>query len=608
MRDELYIDGTKVDMGESGVSLEYRSNILTDISKIVSNFSYTIKLPKTKNNLRLIECAHIPSAVSSFPYLPHVGTLLRDGVQIVDGANVVLMSVSDTIEIALSWGNANGFSKIIEFEGNIDDLDYGLDDYIFWRYDISPDEDTPIMNYGFRSMEKHVSYHPVVSAKWLLDRIQSQFGVNFLFPSDKQDILQLLKIPLLKKEDAQKHVDANKVTLRLGGFKKESDDISGAFDYRLLYSNENSSYYINYIGNPLVESFQPMYANLEIDARFVATVIVSGNLLYKDGVLVQVVKVESGEVLDEIKPYEVIVLDEADFIYECRYDSSFCLNPYESEFMLRVRTLWATVSFPAVLTPGSITLEAKASEVGADIQDYNKYFTIPNLPSIKLIDFIKSIAYMLGVFAVPGDNNDIHFISFDTVIENKSNAVDWSGRVLFNDYGDVARNISYQLNDFTQKNWFRYKEDDNVTENYDSFIAVENRALDYERDAVSLPFSACDTLGGVASIPMYSYNDDGELEYDSGMNPRIVLYDSETRSGVFYPLRWEELIRQHYASYQEVVRQPKVIKELVLLSAPELAVLDLLKPVYIRQYGSYFAIVKVKTKENNICEVELLKI
>lgn len=133
---------------------------------------------------------------------------------------MVLMSVSDTIEIALSWGNANGFSKIIEFEGNIDDLDYGLDDYIFWRYDISPDEDAPIMNYGFRSTEKHVSYHPVVSAKWLLDRIQSQFGVKFLFPSDKQDILQLLKIPLLKKEDAQKHVDANRVLLTLNGLKK----------------------------------------------------------------------------------------------------------------------------------------------------------------------------------------------------------------------------------------------------------------------------------------------------------------------------------------------------------------------------------------------------
>lgn len=602
MRDELYIDGTKVDMGESGVSLEYRSNILTDISKIVSNFSYTIKLPKTKNNLRLIECAHIPSAVSSFPYLPHVGTLLRDGVQIVDGANVVLMSVSDTIEIALSWGNANGFSKIIEFEGNIDDLDYGLDDYIFWRYDISPDEDAPIMNYGFRSTEKHVSYHPVVSAKWLLDRIQSQFGVKFLFPSDKQDILQSLKIPLLKKEDAQKHVDANRVTLTLNGLKKTD----GAFRfYQLLFYGLVQSYYIEYYKDGIFTSaFKPKFNDLQLNYSIDCKLVYVGGA-YKNGGYLDIVDADTGEIIDQVNACEVI--DRGNDNYECHFKKDLSLEPYNKTIYIST-TVSKTGDDSVNLVFGSITLEAKVSEVGADIGEYNKFFTIPNLPSIKLIDFIKSIAYMLGVFAVPGDNNDIRFISFDSVIENKSNAVDWSGRVLFNDYGDVARNISYQLNDFTQKNWFRYKEDDNVTENYDSFIAVENRALDYERDAVSLPFSACDTLGGVASILLYSYNDDGELEYDSGMNPRIVLYDSETRSGVFYPLRWEELIRQHYASYQEVVRQPKVIKELVLLSAPELAVLDLLKPVYIRQYGSYFAIVKVKTKENNICEVELLKI
>lgn len=602
MRDELYIDGTKVDMGESGVSLEYRSNILTDISKIVSNFSYTIKLPKTKNNLRLIECAHVPSAVSSFPYLPHVGTLLRDGVQIVDGANVVLMSVSDTIEIALSWGNATGFSKIIEFEGNLDDLDYGIDDYIFWRYDISPDEDAPIINYGFRSTEKHVSYHPVVSAKWLLDRIQSQFGVNLLFPSDKQDVLQSLKIPLLKKEDAQKHVDANRVTLTLNGLKKTDGTLRV---YQLMFYGLVSSYYVEYYSDSvLISAFKPKFNNMQLNYSIDCKLIYVGSA-YKNGGYLDIVDADTGEIIDQVNAFEVI--DRGNDNYECHFKKDLSLEPYDKTIYIST-TVSKTGNDSVSLVSGSITLEAKVSEVGADIGEYNKYFIIPNLPSIKLIDFVKSIAYMLGVFAVPGENNDIRFISFDTVIENKSNAVDWSGRVLFNDYGDVARNISYQLNDFTQKNWFRYKEDDNVTENYDSFIAVENRALDYERDAVSLPFSACDTLGGVASIPLYSYNDDGELEYDSGMNPRIVLYDSETRSGVFYPLRWEELIRQHYASYQEVVRQPKVIKELVLLSAPELAVLDLLKPVYIRQYGSYFAIVKVKTKENNICEVELLKI
>lgn len=602
MRDELYIDGAKVDMGESGVSLEYRSNILTDISKIVSNFSYTVKLPKTKNNLRLIECAHMPSAVSSFPYLLHVGTLLRDGVQIVDGANVVLMSVSDTIEIALSWGNATGFSKIIEFEGNLDGLDYGVDDYIFWRYDISPDEDVPIINYGFRTTEKHVTYHPVVSAKWILDKIQSQFNVNLLFPSDKLDILQSLKIPLLKKEDAQKHVDANRVTLTLSGLNKTD----GALRYyQLMFYGLVQSYYIEYYNDgSFISAFKPNFKNLQLNYSIDCSLVYVGSA-YKNGGYLDIVDADTGEIIDQVNAYEVF--DKGNDNYECHFKKDLSLDPYDKTIYIST-TVSKSGDDSVRMVSGFITLEAKVSEVGADIGEYNKYFTIPNLPSIKLIDFIKSIAYMLGVFAVPGENNDIHFVSFDSVIENKSNAVDWSSRILLNDYGDVARNISYQLNDFTQKNWFRYKEDDDVTGNYDSFIVVENRALVYERDAVSLPFSACDALGDVASIPLYSYNDDGELEYDSGVNPRIVLYDSETRSCVFYPLRWEELIQQHYASYQEVVRQPKVVKEQVLLSAPELAVLDLLKPVYIRKYGSYFAIVNVKTKENNISEVELLKI
>lgn len=602
MRDELYIDGAKVDMGESGVSLEYRSNILTDISKIVSNFSYTVKLPKTKNNLRLIECAHMPSAVSSFPYLPHVGTLLRDGVQIVDGANVVLMSVSDTIEIALSWGNATGFSKIIEFEGNLDGLDYGVDDYIFWRYDISPDEDVPIINYGFRTTEKHVTYHPVVSAKWILDKIQSQFNVNLLFPSDKLDILQSLKIPLLKKEDAQKYVDANRVTLTLSGLNKTD----GALRYyQLMFYGLVQSYYIEYYNDgSFISAFKPNFKNLQLNYSIDCSLVYVGSA-YKNGGYLDIVDADTGEILDQVNAYEVF--DKGNDNYECHFKKDLSLDPYDKTIYIST-TVSKSGDDSVRMVSGFITLEAKVSEVGADIGEYNKYFTIPNLPSIKLIDFIKSIAYMLGVFAVPGENNDIHFVSFDSVIENKSNAVDWSSRILLNDYGDVARNISYQLNDFTQKNWFRYKEDDDVTGNYDSFIVVENRALVYERDAVSLPFSACDALGDVASIPLYSYNDDGELEYDSGVSPRIVLYDSETRSCVFYPLRWEELIQQHYASYQEVVRQPKVVKEQVLLSAPELAVLDLLKPVYIRKYGSYFAIVNVKTKENNISEVELLKI
>lgn len=43
MRNEmLFIDGELVDLGESKITLKSQSNLLSDLSKIVSNNSYTI--------------------------------------------------------------------------------------------------------------------------------------------------------------------------------------------------------------------------------------------------------------------------------------------------------------------------------------------------------------------------------------------------------------------------------------------------------------------------------------------------------------------------------------------------------------------------------------
>ena len=60
--------------------------------------------------------------------------------------------------------------------------------------------------------------------------------------------------------------------------------------------------------------------------------------------------------------------------------------------------------------------------------------------------------------------------------------------------------------------------------NYDGNIQVDDATIEYERDAITLPFSACSTKGGVAYIPLYSYNEEGELEYNK-TNPRILLLD-----------------------------------------------------------------------------------
>ena len=54
--DLLFIDGELVDLDDSTkITLNYKSNLFTDLSKIVSNNSYTIKLPKTVRNQRIIK-------------------------------------------------------------------------------------------------------------------------------------------------------------------------------------------------------------------------------------------------------------------------------------------------------------------------------------------------------------------------------------------------------------------------------------------------------------------------------------------------------------------------------------------------------------------------
>lgn len=117
-KDELYINSVKADLGKTDITLSYKSNLLMDISKIVSNSSYTIKLPKTAKNLALIECSHIPSSTSRYPYLKHKGSVLRNGIEIIKDANVVLLKTGESIEIALSWGNVTNFASIVNDDKN----------------------------------------------------------------------------------------------------------------------------------------------------------------------------------------------------------------------------------------------------------------------------------------------------------------------------------------------------------------------------------------------------------------------------------------------------------------------------------------------------------
>lgn len=102
---QLYIDGVLMDMSEdSAITLDIKSNLFRDITKMTANTTYTINLPKTAHNMAVLEFAGKPSTSSKYPYIFHTARYFRNGLEIIHSGRASVLSVKETIEISIYWG------------------------------------------------------------------------------------------------------------------------------------------------------------------------------------------------------------------------------------------------------------------------------------------------------------------------------------------------------------------------------------------------------------------------------------------------------------------------------------------------------------------------
>lgn len=605
-KDELYINNTKADLNKTDITLSYKSNLLTDISKIISNRSYTIRLPKTAKNLALIECSHLPSSTSRYPYLKHKGTLLRNGIEMIKNANVVLLETGETIEVALTWGNVTNFAGVVNDGKKLTDITHGTVegvDWVIWSNKGSNSAQFPLIDYGFNSGDPNVRYHPVVTVKWILDKIQEQSGVTFNFPSDKLTVINKMIIPLLTRNDSEELYSKYPINLVGTGIGRDNrvvnyfglninfngDDTQRKYGETIDYQQQNST----------VKAYRISYDSDKSHIKGTVMTVFRSTTISIDYLTVELWMDRTSIATFRPISYQVNNnLWTVGFNIDCTFNTS--AGQTISLGLLSGRGYFSSASDAGSNTNLNLTLSARG-----EISFGEKFPLVPNLPDIKQIDFIKAVASIVGLFALPDGENGIKFIPFDNLSANKSKAVDWTNRVIMAYNSVTPRNLQYTLDNIAQNNWFRYKEDDNVMGNYDGNIQVDDATIEYERDAITLPFSACSTKGGVAYIPLYSYNDNGELQYNK-VNPRILLLDGT--KGIFKGLEWTTLIANNYQTYKGLINNAKIVTEYIRLNSIELRDLEMDIPVYLAQYGCYLAIIEITTKENNICECKLLKL
>lgn len=57
-----------------------------------------------------------------------------------------------------------------------------------------------------------------------------------------------------------------------------------------------------------------------------------------------------------------------------------------------------------------------------------------------------------------------------------------------------------------------------------------------------------------------------------------------------------------------MVRNPVIITERISISDIDLKELDVKVPVYLGQYGRYYALISVKSEDTGVCECKLLQL
>jgi hypothetical protein len=243
---------------------------------------------------------------------------------------------------------------------------------------------------------------------------------------------------------------------------------------------------------------------------------------------------------------------------------------------------------------------------------------------MEVIKWLKGVMQMLGLFAFQDKDGSIVLTSYASFFSQTSNARDWSDYLCMTST-HASEEQEFKADGFFRKNWVRYKNDDDIKK-MDSFFTVDSEVLEAEGDYLSLPFDSVVMMTGdqtrqdIAKIPLYDYKEEKENEKvywkielnKNEQKKAYVLRRESTFDDKYYLSRrgldWDALLATSYQGIIQSIQQAHYITATFYLDAPTLQRLDFRYPIYLSQYASYFAIIEIKTKANNLAEVKLLKL
>lgn len=615
MTRELIIEGQHIDLApDTDITLEYASNLLDEPGKLNLTHSYTIKIPRTLRNARILQAPERPANEQGLVRRYLSARYYRNGIDLLGPARAyVIRSTEAQYNIAIVSESLANLKELIESKDSLNDLP-GLP-MLQWIGTSGKGPDFYSADFGFAKYQSglptdpyptyYTASHPYARVVPLLRMILQNAGVPFSFDetetvdTDMYDTV-ILAAPSHKPNKGMETesgiIANNAIALEGITFVALSNYTFGWDSPRLAHiTNEN-----------IFDSFYPDGRKFRLTLNFAAPIGQDWSNAYLE--LTNYPPTPAP--IESIKRWP-FVKDDAG-IYHVFIDEELVPESSWAVLVVHYKKLenGEYVKFPITAAPVPYDLQQPMMTVNfihdhIDIAHDNRFPLQGNLPDISQWDFIRSVCAIFGLrLTVKG--GVLHFSEVQTWYD-RSKATDWSGR-LADGTGETS-DITYSINSWARKNNIVYKEDDKeqvaLPFNPDATLKVDDQTLKDSRDYYKLPFAA-----STRDVAEHYEIKDGEAE-NIDIAPRIFrlgYVDDVLTLTSPEEMYGQALIERYYQNIQKAVERPVIVSTEVRLSEIDLKTLDLSRAVYLSQYGRYYAILKVQTSKTDICKVELLQL
>lgn len=612
MTRELIIEGQHVDLApDTDITLEFVNNIIGDIGKISLSRSYTVKIPKTIRNTRILDDPGRPGHESGVPRRFLNARYYRNGIDLIGPAQAyILKTTPESYEIALVWNTLEALQTLSQYSGTLNDLP-NLPT-LTW---IGPNGTTPDYTGGnddsgaifafYNSGLGGVKYptvdtatHPSFRMPELIGRILANAAVPYVLSAKAQNDIKDLAVLAAPKHEPSRDMEIESGSVaELVSFKRatingrpgtmlEINDWVHGWDAPSSATGSNQSFTTG--NNDTHRILINLQSPNDID--------LSGFYLNITGNIVKNNVVQDQEELLRayFKPN-----DSGWYLY---IDEEIKLSGWPTYAVGLGNQL--NVQVAAVFTPykaGLPLLAANRVHKTLSPSKINQFPVQGNLPDIKQWDLIKACMAMFG-WAALIQNGTLHLLKYAELFST-SGAYNWTEKVDMTD--GAPQEFGYTLDNWAQANTLKFKEDTPLGFEPNASLAIQDTTLPEQRDFFELPFAA----SMQSEAPHYKV-DGTELE-DVDIAPRIfqIVDKDGVRTLEFTEnLYGKGLIDANYTRFQETIRKPVTMTVNIRLHEIDLAQLDLTRAVYLGQYGKYYMILKIQTSKTDLCKVELLQL